>query len=164
MDKHPLTLTVNGRCHRMAVTHRTTLADALREECGLTGTHVGCGHGVCGSCTVIVDGAGVRACLMFAHQADGCDVRTVEGLAASDGTLHPLQQAFIDHHALQCGFCTPGFLMLITAALEREPEMDDDKLVEVVSSNFCRCTGYGTIVAAARDVFGRAREGADRRA
>ena len=149
MSKHPVTLTVNGRPHAIEVEHRKTLADALREDCRLTGTHLGCEHGVCGACTVIVDGAPVRACLMFAHQAEGAQIRTVEGLATGE-TLHPLQQSFIDHHALQCGFCTPGFLMLAVAALERDPEMSDAELVEVLSSNLCRCTGYVNILKAVR--------------
>lgn len=145
-DTVALTLTVNGATHRFVVEPRRTLADALRRDCGLTGTHVGCEHGVCGACTVIVDGAPVRSCLMFAMQAEGCTVRTVEGLASD--TLHPLQTAFMEHHGLQCGFCTPGFLMLATALLEHDPDMTDDALIEALSSNLCRCTGYQGIVDA----------------
>jgi len=152
MDTHPLVLRVNGRDYALTVEHRKTLADAIREDCGLTGTHVGCEHGVCGACTILIDGAPVRACLMFAHQAEGREIRTVEDLANGDA-LHPLQQAFVDNHALQCGFCTPGFLMLISGALEREPDITDEGLVELLSSNLCRCTGYQNIVKAARSVL-----------
>jgi len=146
--KTSITLTINGRDRAIAVEPRRTLADAIREDCGQTGTHVGCEHGICGACTVIVDGAPVRSCLMFAVQADGKKIRTVEGLANGD-TLHPMQQAFMDHHGLQCGFCTPGFLMLAVGVLEREPDISDDDLLDVLSSNLCRCTGYQNIVDAA---------------
>jgi len=148
-DKVPITLNINGRAHAISVEPRRTLADAIREDCGQTGTHIGCEHGVCGACTVIVDGAPMRSCLMFAVQADGKNIRTVEGLADGD-TLHPMQQAFMDNHALQCGFCTPGFLMLAIGVLEREPDMSDDDLLDVLSSNLCRCTGYQNIVKAVR--------------
>jgi carbon-monoxide dehydrogenase small subunit len=148
-DKATITLTINGRTHTIAVEPRRTLADAIREDCGQTGTHIGCEHGVCGACTVIVDGAPVRSCLMFAVQADGKAVRTVEGLADGD-RLHPMQQAFMDHHGLQCGFCTPGFLMLAVGVLEREPDISDADLIDVLSSNLCRCTGYQNIVKAVR--------------
>ena len=149
MTRRTLTLTVNGVPHTVAVEPRRTLADALREDCGLTGTHLGCEHGVCGACTVLVDGDPVRSCLMFAVQADGREIRTVEGLA-KDGVLHPMQEAFSEHHALQCGFCTPGFLMLAVGALERNPEMDEDAQREMLSSNLCRCTGYQNILKAVR--------------
>jgi len=152
MDTHPLVLRVNGREYALTVEHRKTLADAIREDCGLTGTHVGCEHGVCGACTILVDGAPVRACLMFAHQAEGQEIRTVEDLADGDA-LHPLQQAFIDNHALQCGFCTPGFLMLLVSVLESGVELDDAALTELLSSNLCRCTGYQNIVKAARSAL-----------
>jgi carbon-monoxide dehydrogenase small subunit len=148
-DKTPISLTINGRAHRIAVEPRRTLADAIREDCGQTGTHIGCEHGVCGACTIIVDGAPVRSCLMFAVQADGKAIRTVEGLASGD-RLHPMQQAFMDHHGLQCGFCTPGFLMLAVGVLEREPNISDEDLIDVLSSNLCRCTGYQNIVQAVR--------------
>ena len=148
-DKVPITLKINGCAHAISVEPRRTLADAIREDCGRTGTHIGCEHGVCGACTVIVDGAPMRSCLMFAVQADGKNIRTVEGLADGD-TLHPMQQAFMDNHALQCGFCTPGFLMLAIGVLEREPDMSDDDLLDVLSSNLCRCTGYQNIVKAVR--------------
>jgi carbon-monoxide dehydrogenase small subunit len=141
-----ITLTVNGEPRDLDVEPRRTLADALREDCGLTGTHLACEHGVCGACTVIVDGEAVRSCLMFAVQCDGAAVRTVEGLA-DDGTPHPLQDAFSAEHALQCGFCTPGFLMLAAAALDQDPAVADDpeRLRELLTSNLCRCTGYESI-------------------
>jgi aerobic carbon-monoxide dehydrogenase small subunit len=147
--KRDILLSVNGRDYRVAVEPRRTLVDAIREDCGLTGTHIGCEHGVCGACTVLVDGAPVRACLMFAVQADGKAIRTVEGLAAGD-ELSVLQRAFMEHHGLQCGFCTPGFLMLITGVLEREPDIGDDELIDVLASNLCRCTGYQNIIKAVR--------------
>jgi carbon-monoxide dehydrogenase small subunit len=151
MEKYPLNLTINGREYRVAVEHRKTLVDAIRDDCGLTGTHVGCEHGVCGACTVIVDGRTVRSCLMFAHQADGSSIRTVEGLANGD-RLHDLQSAFIENHALQCGFCTPGFLMLIVGAFEQHPDYAEEDLIELLSSNLCRCTGYQNIIKAVRSV------------
>lgn len=149
IDKLAITLTINGRDHAIVVEPRRTLADAIREDCGQTGTHIGCEHGVCGACTVIVDGEPVRSCLMFAVQAEGKQVRTIEGLAVGD-RLHPMQQAFMDHHGLQCGFCTPGFLMLAVGVLEREPEISDEGLLDVLSSNLCRCTGYQNIIKAVR--------------
>ncbi len=148
----PVVLRVNGAEYRIATEPRRTLADALREECGLTGTHLGCEHGVCGACTVLVDGEPVRSCLMFAVQAQDAEIRTVEGLADADGTLHPLQEAFWRHHGLQCGFCTPGFLMLSAGVLETRPDIGDDELREALSSNLCRCTGYQTIVEAVQSV------------
>jgi carbon-monoxide dehydrogenase small subunit len=147
--KKDITLTINGRNHSVAVDPRRTLADVIREDCHQTGTHLGCEHGICGACTVILDGAPVRSCLMFGVQADGRDIRTVEGLAKGN-ELHPLQRAFMEHHALQCGFCTPGFLMLAASVLEREPDIGDDELLDVLSSNLCRCTGYANIVKAVR--------------
>jgi carbon-monoxide dehydrogenase small subunit len=144
-----LSLTINGRDYPICVEPRRTLADAIREDCGQTGTHVGCEHGVCGACTVIVDGEPVRSCLMFAVQAAGRSIRTVEGLAQGD-VLHPLQRAFMAHHGLQCGFCTPGFLMLVVSVLEREPDIEVDALVDILSSNLCRCTGYQNIIKAVR--------------
>ena len=142
-------LHVNGECHRIAVEPRQTLADALRDNCGLTGTHLGCEHGVCGACTVIVDGCAIRSCLMFAVQAHGMRIVTVEGLG-EPGRLHPLQSAFIEHHALQCGYCTPGFLMLAAATLQATPNIDDVALRDVLASNLCRCTGYKNILAAVK--------------
>jgi carbon-monoxide dehydrogenase small subunit len=142
-------LTVNGRAYPLRLEPRRTLLDALREECGLTGTHMGCEHGVCGACTVLLDGDPVRACLVFAVQAQGSAIRTIEGLAEGD-RLTPLQRAFAAHHGVQCGFCTPGFLMLATGVIEREPDISDADLLEALSSNLCRCTGYQGIVAAVR--------------
>jgi carbon-monoxide dehydrogenase small subunit len=153
-----ITLTVNGRGYAMRLEPRRTLLDAIRDECGLTGTHMGCEHGVCGACTVLVDGEPIRACLMFAVQAQGSVIRTVEGLAAGE-ELGPLQRAFIAHHGVQCGFCTPGFLMLATGVLEREPDISDDELRDVLSSNLCRCTGYQNVVAAVRAAIAELRGG-----
>lgn len=148
-QERTIRLTVNGTDHVIMVEPRKTLADTIREDCGLTGTHLGCEHGVCGACTVLVDGLPVRSCLMFAVQCEGTQIDTVEGL--SDGSvLHPLQQAFWDHHGLQCGFCTPGFLMLAVGALRENPNPTDEELREVLSSNLCRCTGYQNIVTAVK--------------
>jgi carbon-monoxide dehydrogenase small subunit len=148
-QKAAITLNINNRGYPIEVEPRRTLADAIRENCGQTGTHIGCEHGICGACTVIVNGEPVRSCLMFAVQADGKKIRTVEGLAQDD-KLHPMQQAFMDHHGLQCGFCTPGFLMLAVGVLEREPDISDENLIDVLSSNLCRCTGYQNIIKAVR--------------
>jgi len=149
IDPHLITLTVNGTEHELVVDARWTLADVLRHELHLTGTHVGCEHGVCGTCTVLVDGAPARSCLMFAVQAEGSDIRTVESLAPA-GELSDLQRAFTDHHGLQCGFCTPGFLMLAEGYLAARAglNLDRDEIRELVSSNLCRCTGYQTIIDA----------------
>ena len=147
--KHDIDLTVNGRTHKISIEARKTLADALRDDCNLTGTHLGCEHGVCGACTILVDGEPLRACLMYAIQAEGRDIRTVEGLA-EQGRLHPLQKAFIEHHGLQCGYCTPGFLMLAAGILEKEPDINDEDLADALSSNLCRCTGYENILKAVR--------------
>jgi carbon-monoxide dehydrogenase small subunit len=148
-SRHDITLEVNGATYRANVEARKTLVDAIREDCGLTGTHIGCEHGVCGACTILLDGQPVRACLMFAVQANGRKVRTVEGLAKG-AEMHPLQQAFMEHHGLQCGFCTPGFLMLACGALEADPDISDEELVHVLSSNLCRCTGYQNILKSVR--------------
>jgi aerobic carbon-monoxide dehydrogenase small subunit len=153
-----VTLNVNGQDYPLRLEPRRILLDVIREECGLTGTHMGCEHGVCGACTVLVDGQPIRACLMFAVQVQGVAIRTIEGLATGDA-LHPLQRAFIAHHGVQCGFCTPGFLMLATGVLEREPDISDDELREVLSSNLCRCTGYQNIVAAVRAAVAELRKG-----
>ena len=146
-DEMAFGFTVNGTPMQVTAEPRRTLADVLRDQCRLTGTHLGCEHGVCGACTVIVDGAPIRSCLMFAIQASGADIRTVEGLADGD-TLSVLQQAFWDHHGLQCGFCTPGFLMLATWLLQQPGTIDAARLREVLASNLCRCTGYTNIVKA----------------
>ena len=152
-----IALRVNGRDYRLSAEPRRTLLDVIRDDCGLTGTHMGCEHGVCGACTVLLDGDPVRACLIFAVQAEDSEIRTVEGLAEGD-VLHAMQRAFIDHHALQCGFCTPGFLMLATGILEREPDIGDDALLAALSANLCRCTGYRNIVDAVRAAFAELRE------
>ena len=149
-ERVPLSLTVNGVQHDVEVEPRRLLSDALRHDIGLTGTHVGCEHGVCGCCTVLLDGAPARSCLVFAVQAAGHDVRTVEGLAAPDGTLSPLQQAFKEHHALQCGFCTPGFLMTASTFYRQATDMSDDEIREALGGQLCRCTGYVGIVRAVR--------------
>ena len=150
-DLHHITVRVNGRHHELTVEARRTLADMLRHDLGYTGTHLGCEHGICGACTVILDGQPARACLVFGVQADGAAVETVEGLADGE-TLSDLQQAFSDHHALQCGFCTPGFLMLIEAYLAdtstESGELAEQQARELVASNLCRCTGYQGIVEA----------------
>jgi len=153
-----VTLSINGRDYPLRLEPRRTLLDAIRDECGLTGTHMGCEHGVCGACTVLLDGQPVRACLIFAVQAQGATIRTIEGLATGDA-LHPMQRAFIAHHGVQCGFCTPGFLMLAVGVLEHEPDISDDELREVLSSNLCRCTGYQNIVAAVRAAIAELRGG-----
>ena len=149
MTKTAINLNINGRDYPIQVEPRRTLADAIRDDCGLTGTHIGCEHGICGACTVILGDDAVRSCLMFAVQAQGRRIRTVEGLAQG-ANLHPLQNAFIAHHALQCGFCTPGFLMLAVNVLEQHPDITDDEIVDVLSSNLCRCTGYQNIIKAVR--------------
>jgi aerobic-type carbon monoxide dehydrogenase small subunit (CoxS/CutS family) len=155
-DRHLVVLTVNDVEHEVLIESRRTLSDVLRHDLELTGTHVGCEHGVCGACTVLVDGAPVRACLMFAVQAEGADVRTVESLD-THGVLGDLQQAFGAHHGLQCGFCTPGFLMLAEGFLAAEPDADREAVREALSANLCRCTGYQTIVDAVTDVATRRR-------
>ncbi|SLN70667.1 (2Fe-2S)-binding protein [Roseisalinus antarcticus] len=144
-----VTFTLNGEERSLTLEPRQNLADTIRDTCGLTGTHVGCEHGVCGACTVLMDGKAVRSCLTFAVQAQGAEIETVESLADGD-TLHPLQQAFWELHGLQCGFCTPGFLMLAAGALRENPDMSDDEMRDLLSSNLCRCTGYQNIVKAAR--------------
>ncbi len=149
-ERHEITLLVNGLPHTVAVPARRLLSDCLRHDLGLTGTHVGCEHGVCGTCTVLLDGQPVRSCLMFAVTAEGHEITTVEGLAEPDGTLSPVQQSFIDCHALQCGFCTPGFLCTITAFLDEHPDPGDEEILVAVSGNLCRCTGYQNIKSAVR--------------
>jgi aerobic carbon-monoxide dehydrogenase small subunit len=149
MKERTIRVTVNGRAHEGTVESRKTLADFLREDLGLTGTHLGCEHGVCGACTVIVDGAAVRSCLLFAVQMHGHEIQTVESLADGD-RLNPLQEAFWEHHGLQCGFCTPGFLMTLTCFLRENPDPTEMEIREAISGNLCRCTGYKNIVTAAR--------------
>lgn len=146
-DTWNVTITVNGEQYRRSVEPRMLLSDFLRHELGLTGTHVGCEHGVCGACTVLMDGQAVRSCIVFAVQADGHDIMTVEGLA-KEGKLHPLQEAFHNSHALQCGFCTPGFLLTLVPFLKKNANPDESQIREALSGNLCRCTGYQNIVKA----------------
>ena len=150
MPDATITVTINGTSRTAAVEPRKTLADFLREDCRLTGTHLGCEHGVCGACTVLLDGAAVRACLMFAVQADGGDVTTIEGLTPPDGELSTVQRAMHEAHGLQCGFCTPGFVVSITAFLRDHPDPTDEEVRDGLSGNLCRCTGYQGIIAAVR--------------
>jgi aerobic carbon-monoxide dehydrogenase small subunit len=149
-ERVQLALTVNGVRHELEVETRRLLSDALRHDLGLTGTHVGCEHGVCGCCTVLIDGRPARSCLVLAVQATGADIRTVEGLAAPDGTLSPLQRAFKEHHGLQCGFCTPGFLMTASTFYRDAATMTDEQIREALGGQLCRCTGYVGIVRAVR--------------
>jgi carbon-monoxide dehydrogenase small subunit len=146
-ELHDLRLEVNGAARTASVPARRLLSDCLRHDLGLTGTHVGCEHGVCGACTILLDGAPVRSCLLLAVSADGARITTVEGLAAADGTLSPVQRAFAECHGLQCGFCTPGFLTTITAGLRAEPDPDDEQARDMIGGNLCRCTGYQNILA-----------------
>jgi len=148
MIERAIRITVNGRVYERTVEARKTLADFLRDDLELTGTHLGCEHGVCGACTIIVDGAALRSCLLFAVQMHGRDIQTVEGLADGEA-LNPLQEAFREHHGLQCGFCTPGFLMTLTCFLRECPDPSPTQIREAISGNLCRCTGYQNIVAAA---------------
>ncbi len=154
MSEHRIECTINGRVHRATTEGRRTLGDFLRIDAGYTGVHLGCEHGVCGACTVIVDGQAVRACLMLAVQANGCSVTTVEGLAAPDGTLHPVQQALRDEYGLQCGFCTPGVVMTLAALTQGTERPSADTLLDAISGHICRCTGYQGIRRAARRLAG----------
>jgi len=147
MAVRKIALRINGKTYTGRAEPRKLLSDFIREDCGLTGTHVGCEHGVCGACTILLDGEAVRSCLLFAVQAEGADLATVEGLADGD-RLHPIQQAYQDHHALQCGFCTPGFLMTTLALLRDTPHLTETDIREALAGNLCRCTGYQHIVAA----------------
>ena len=158
-DTRTISVIVNGKSHTATIETRLTLVDFLRHELKLTGTHVGCEHGVCGACTVLVGGISARACLMLAVQCDGLEVATVESLAA-DGKLNTLQQAFQDNHGLQCGFCTPGMLMTLTEFLRDHPEPNEAQVREALSGNLCRCTGYQGIVDAALDAAKKMREAA----
>jgi carbon-monoxide dehydrogenase small subunit len=155
---HAVEMTINGQTYQADIEARMTLADFIRHVCGLTGTHVGCEHGVCGACTLMVDGRAVRSCTMYAVQADGASVTTVEGLAQPDGTLHPVQQAFTDCNGLQCGFCTPGMQMTIAAYLDENPSPSEREIRELISGNICRCTGYQGIVRAALNAAQKMRE------
>jgi aerobic carbon-monoxide dehydrogenase small subunit len=148
MNERTIRLTVNGRAYERTVEVRKTLADFLRDDLELTGTHLGCEHGVCGACTIVVDGAAVRSCLLFAAQVGGSEILTVEGLATGD-KLHPIQEAFWEHHGLQCGFCTPGFLMTLLCFLRENPDPTETEVREAIAGNLCRCTGYKNIVTAA---------------
>jgi len=147
-DEHEITVSVNGVRYRRRVESRTLLSDFLRHDLGLAGTHVGCEHGVCGACTILLDGQPMRSCLMFAVQTDSQEISTVEGLAGMDGEYHPLQQAMHDHHGLQCGYCTPGILMTMTAFLDENQSPSEEEVREALSGNLCRCTGYQNIVDA----------------
>ena len=157
-----ISLRVNGTEHDLTVPGRRLLSDALRHDLGLTGTHVGCEHGVCGACTVLLDGRPARSCLMFAATAQGHEITTVEGLAEKDGTLGPVQQAFVECHGLQCGFCTPGFLTTITAYLEENPDPTEEEAREAIAGNLCRCTGYQNIVRSVCRAAELRREGEQR--
>ena len=150
MTVREISLLVNGEEHSGTAEPRVTLADFLRDELGLTGTHLGCEHGVCGACTILLDGRSVRSCLMLAVQAEGHELQTVEGLAAPDEPLHPIQEAFSEKHGLQCGFCTPGFLMSVQELLADDPDPTEDVIRSRLSGNICRCTGYQNIVEAVR--------------
>ena len=154
MSSHQIKMVINGRRHAGNVEARVPLSDFLRGDAGYTGVHVGCEHGVCGACTVIVDGKAVRSCLMLAVQADGAEVMTVEGLAASDGTLHPVQQALLEEHALQCGFCTPGIVMTLAALTNGDHRPSEAQILEALSGHICRCTGYQGIRRAAKKLAG----------
>jgi|SRR5688572_18003427 aerobic carbon-monoxide dehydrogenase small subunit len=156
-ETRKIAVTVNGRRHEVEVETRYTLADFLRQQLGLTGTHLGCEHGVCGACTVLLDGLSVRSCLMLAVQASGREITTVEGIAPSAADLHPLQEAFRSHHGLQCGFCTPGMLTTLIEFLRENPDPTEEQVRVAISGNLCRCTGYHGIVAATLDAAKRMR-------
>ncbi len=160
-DRREITVTINGEGYTREVETRLTLADFIRHECDLTGTHLGCEHGVCGACTILLDGLSARSCLMLAVQADGHELLTVEGIAPNDEELHPLQQAFQDNHGLQCGFCTPGMLTTLLEFLADNPDPTEREVRVAISGNLCRCTGYQGIVDAALDAAGRLRGATD---
>ena len=157
-DTRKISVTVNGRTYEQEVETRLLLADFLRHTLDLTGTHVGCEHGVCGACTVLVDGLSARSCLMFAVQANGKSITTIEGLAAADGTLSPLQESFRQHHGLQCGFCTPGMLITLTEHLRENPDPTEAELRDLLTGNLCRCTGYQAIIESGLDAARKMRE------
>ena len=157
-EKRTVALTVNGKRYEKEVEVRVTLADFIRHYLGLTGTHLGCEHGVCGACTILLDGRSARSCLMLAVQADGHEILTVEGIAPNDTELHPLQEAFRDNHGLQCGFCTPGMLTTLIEFLRDNPDPTEQEVRIAISGNLCRCTGYQGILAAVRAAFAEARE------
>ena len=154
MSDHDITVTVNGVGYVRRVPARKTLLDFIRQDLGLTGSHAGCEHGVCGACTIQVNGAAVRACLMFAVQADGARLTTIEGVAASDGSLHPVQQALHEHHALQCGFCTPGVVMTLVSMTDGETPASAAEMTEALSGHICRCTGYQGLLKAVESLAG----------
>jgi carbon-monoxide dehydrogenase small subunit len=158
MQRYPVNVTVNGVSYQRDVEARMLLSDFLRHELGLTGTHVGCEHGVCGACTILLDGESVRSCLTFAVQADGHSITTVEGLAKDKDNLHPLQQAFWEAHGLQCGYCTPGILMTLVPFLKQNPDPTEDEIRHALSGNLCRCTGYQHIVDAVKLAAEKMRE------
>jgi aerobic carbon-monoxide dehydrogenase small subunit len=162
MSLHSVTIEINGERYEREVEPRKTLADFLREDCVLTGVHLGCEHGVCGACTVLLDGQAVRGCLTFAVQADGASVTTIEGLAPDESDLHPVQEAFRQAHGLQCGFCTPGFVLSVAAFLKQNPDPTDEEIRVGLSGNLCRCTGYQGIVRATRIAAERMRADASR--
>jgi aerobic-type carbon monoxide dehydrogenase small subunit (CoxS/CutS family) len=147
-DRHDIEMSVNGVTYQRSTEARMLLSDFLRHELHLAGTHVGCEHGVCGACTILLNGLPVRSCLMFAVQANGCEISTIEGLASRDGELSPIQKAMHEHHGLQCGYCTPGILMTMTAFLRDKPDPTEEEVREALSGNLCRCTGYQNIVDA----------------
>ena len=162
MKRTDIKLTVNGRAREVSVAPRLTLVDCLRDELRLTGTHVGCEHGVCGACSVLFDGTPIRSCLIYAVQAEGHEVTTVEGLADGDGALSALQDSFWENHALQCGYCTPGMLIAGQALLAENPDPTDSEIRDAISGNLCRCTGYQQIVEAIADAAKRRREGGEK--
>lgn len=160
-ELRPVVLTVNGERYEIDVETRMTLADCIRHQIGKTGTHLGCEHGVCGACTVLVDGRSARSCLMLAVQANGAEITTIEGIASENGEWHPLQQAFHEHHALQCGFCTAGIMTSMVEFLRENPDPNEEEVREALSGNICRCTGYQGIVTAVLDAAGRLRAVSD---
>jgi carbon-monoxide dehydrogenase small subunit len=157
-ETRSISLKVDGKSFDADVETRFTLADFLRQQLGLTGTHLGCEHGVCGACTVLMDGRSVRSCLMLAVQADGHDITTIAGIAPNSDELHPLQQAFRNHHALQCGYCTPGILTTLVELLGDNPDPSDDEIRNAISGNLCRCTGYQPIITATQEAARKMRE------